>query len=404
MKEPTIIHDSISNTWSIIVKKVNMNLFQVEYPEMTGFITQEEAYRAYNREMNQFAKDMEYIRDMTGVQYTLSSYMQYWYDNIFSAYTTAPSYLQTTKWAIEKIIIPSMENDHLLIDITPDYINEILQKCAKSPYRTAASVSRKLLCVILKTAEMEDLLNLNFSFNSIVHFQRVPPKYVAYKKEDLRKLLEIVKRNDNIYLEILLCLFCGLRIGEVRGLNFDHVDFENHTITVMQQAPYESFITIKTEHGVEKCLNEDCIKPPKSGSSYRTIKVPDIVVDELYRRREKNKQYFKTHPNAVSYWRNYICIGFGGELISSKTVTEGLYKICKKNGLPKISAHGLRHLCATILLEQNVPLEEISHILGHASVSTTVDIYCGEIQGRDNILDFLSSNFDPITHLARKAG
>ena len=46
MKEPTIIHDSISNTWSIIVKKVNMNLFQVEYPEMTGFITQEEAYRA----------------------------------------------------------------------------------------------------------------------------------------------------------------------------------------------------------------------------------------------------------------------------------------------------------------------------------------------------------------------
>lgn len=162
--------------------------------------------------------------------------------------------------------------------------------------------------------------------------------------------------------------------------------------------------TIKTEHGVEKCLNEDCIKPPKSGSSYRTIKVPDIVADELYRRREKNKQYFKTHPNAVSYWRNYICIGFGGELISSKTVTEGLYKICKKNGLPKISAHGLRHLCATILLEQNVPLEEISHILGHASVSTTFDIYCGEIQGRDNILDFLSSNFDPITHLARKAG
>ena len=88
-----------------------------------------------------------------------------------------------------------------------------------------------------------------------------------------------------------MCLFCGLRIGEVRGLNFDHVDLENHTITVMQQAPYESFITIKTEHGVEKCLNEDCIKPPKSGSSYRTIKVPDIVADELYRRREKNKQY-----------------------------------------------------------------------------------------------------------------
>ena len=48
----------------------------------------------------------------------------------------------------------------------------------------------------------------------------------------------------------------------------------------------------------------------------------------------------------------------------------------QKKWLTKISAHGLRHLCATILLEQNVPLEEISHILGHASVSTTFDIYC----------------------------
>ena len=65
------------------------------------------------------------------------------------------------------------------------------------------------------------------------------------------------KRNDNIYLEILLCLFCGLRIGEVRGLNFDHVDFENHTITIMQQAPYESFITVKTEKGVKKRLNKN---------------------------------------------------------------------------------------------------------------------------------------------------
>lgn len=75
-----------------------------------------------------------------------------------------------------------------------------------------------------------------------------------------------------------------------------------------------------------------------------------------------------------------------------------------KNGLPKISSHGLRHLCATILLEQGVPLEEISHILGHASPATTFDIYCGEIQGRTNIIDFLSDNYDPIIHISQKVG
>lgn len=172
----------------------------------------------------------------------------------------------------------------------------------------------------------------------------------------------------------------------------------------MQQIPNESYIEIKTENGIERRVNENCIKPPKSGASYRTLKVPDIIMEELRRRKELNAYYFQTHPEAVQYWKNYVCIGLNGELISNKTVTLGLYKLCKKNGLPKISAHGLRHICATILLEQGVPLEEISHILGHASSSTTFDIYCDEIRGRNNIIDFLSKNLDPIIYMVRKVG
>lgn len=340
----------------------------------------------------------------TGVKYTLSSYIEHWYVDIFKQYTTSPSYLQTTDWAIQRVILPSIEEDHLLINLTPEYINDILQRCAKLPYRTAGIVSRKILCTILKTAEAEELLDIKFSFESIITFPRIPPKYIAYEKEDICKLLEIAKKSDAIYLEILLCLFAGLRIGEVRGLNYDHVDFQNNTITIMQQIPNESYIEIKTENAIERRVNENCIKPPKSGASYRTLKVSDIIMEELRRRKELNAYYFQTHPEAVQYWKNYVCIGLNGELISNKTVTLGLYKLCKKNGLPKISAHGLRHICATILLEQGVPLEEISHILGHASSSTTFDIYCGEIRGRNNIIDFLSKNLDPIIYMVRKVG
>lgn len=118
-------------------------------------------------------------------------------------------------------------------------------------YRTAGIVSRKILCTILKTAEAEELLDIKFSFESIITFPRIPPKYIAYEKEDICKLLEIAKKSDAIYLEILLCLFAGLRIGEVRGLNYDHVDFQNNTITIMQQIPNESYIEIKTENGID---------------------------------------------------------------------------------------------------------------------------------------------------------
>lgn len=73
----------------------------------------------------------------------------------------------------------------------------------------------------------------------------------------------------------------------------------------MQQIPNESYIEIKTENGIERRVNENCIKPPKSGASYRTLKVPDIIMEELQRRKEFNAYYFQTHPEAVQYWNPF---------------------------------------------------------------------------------------------------
>ena len=140
--------------------------------------------------------DMENIKSITGVKYTLSSYIEHWYVDIFKQYTTSPSYLQTTDWAIQRVILPSIEEDHLLINLTPEYINNILQRCAKLPYRTAGIVSRKILCTILKTAEAEELLDIKFSFESIITFPRIPPKYIAYEKEDICK--EFLPRKERL--------------------------------------------------------------------------------------------------------------------------------------------------------------------------------------------------------------
>ena len=151
----------------------------VQAIEQAGYKTKEDAEIAYHKAMHQFAMDMENIKSITGVKYTLSSYIEHWYVDIFKQYTTSPSYLQTTDWAIQRVILPSIEEDHLLINLTPEYINDILQRCAKLPYRTAGIVSRKILCTILKTAEAEELLDIKFSFESIITFPRIPPKYIC---------------------------------------------------------------------------------------------------------------------------------------------------------------------------------------------------------------------------------
>ena len=57
--------------------------------------------------------------------------------------------------------------------------------------------------------------------------------------------------------------------------------------------------------------------------------------------------------------------------------------------------------CLAIMLESGIPLETISHALGHSSVSTTYDIYCGEMDGRDNIRDFLNEKMDPVNYYTK---
>ena len=228
------------------------------------------------------------------------------------------------------------------------------------------------------------------SVTSIIDKKAQLDTQIIWSIKDFNNFLKVVdNERDRLLFSILY--YTGMRKGELLSLCWKDVDLIDQTITINTTA-----CRVRGKG--------QCIKPPKSGASYRTLKVSDIIMEELRRRKELNAYYFQTHPEAVQYWKNYVCIGLNGELISNKTVTLGLYKLCKKNGLPKISAHGLRHICATILLEQGVPLEEISHILGHASSSTTFDIYCGEIRGRNNIIDFLSKNLDPIIYMVRKVG
>lgn len=69
--------------------------------------------------------------------------------------------------------------------------------------------------------------------------------------------------------------------------------------------------------------------------------------------------------------------------------------MCKRNGLPHITVYGLRHMYATILLEQGVSLVKISALLGHSSVNTTFEYYCDQIDENNKIMAFMNNTFVP---------
>jgi len=66
-----------------------------------------------------------------------------------------------------------------------------------------------------------------------------------------------------------------------------------------------------------------------------------------------------------------------------------------RNGLPAVTVHGLRHMFATILVEQGVPLVKISGLLGHSSVNTTFEYYCDVMDEKEKIIAFMNDVFTP---------
>lgn len=220
----------------------------------------------------------------------------------------------------------------------------------------------------------------NFDYDQLVEYRISQKKYVSYTKDQLVQFLSTA-RYDSCYLEVLLALFVGLRSGEILGLNYNNINLKKGTVTVCQQ--------ISTGDRDGKVI------PPKSKSSYRTIKVIPLVIEELKIRKCQNTDFFKKNPGSSKKWKQYVCIGKNGNIKSSNTIGNAVKRICRNAGVPYISPHGLRHLCATILIENGADLEWVAKMLGHKSVQTTMNIYCGQLEDLDKISPFVNKAFDP---------
>ena len=175
----------------------------------------------------------------------------------------------------------------------------------------------------------------------------------------------------------------GLRKGEIYGLRFDDWDEERSTISIRRQITSNPIVTVGTG---DIASYEVIEKPPKTENSYRCLRIPEVVTKEL-RRKEELGELYEDH--------NYISAQANGRPHSVSSMNSALTKLCNRNGIKHISVHSLRHAYAFILLEQNVPLEKVSALLGHSSVHTIFGFYADVVDKNTHILEFINDNFRP---------
>lgn len=358
-----------------------------KYSKKGGFATAQEAEKSYKSYEKQYQDAYRAYHIRYSREFTFKDYLIYWHEDVFS-----PRVENSTKmlsgYVLYNLLLPQMTQDIKLNQVNVEYLNALLEKVALV-CKSAGNKSRELLNMALKEAVVQGYISYN-PVPSTKPYKRTKVKIIVLNKEEMHFFLECASEN-NWYLEILLGLFMGLRKGEILGLKFEDFNMSSHTLTISRQLTSNPLVE-KGSGKVSKYRIAE--KPPKTDNSYRTLKVPEAILEQVQeRKREIEEQKKKLGKDYID--RDYVSCAFNGLPHSTAAFNNALTKLCKRNGLPHLTVHSLRHMYASILMEQGVPLVKISALLGHSSIHTTFEFYC-EIMNEDaSIRDFMNMKFVP---------
>ncbi|MCL1920123.1 MAG: site-specific integrase [Kiritimatiellaeota bacterium] len=192
------------------------------------------------------------------------------------------------------------------------------------------------------------------------------PVAITYPKQE-RKPMRVLSRAEQRVLRkalldgmtvhragILLCLYTGLRVGEVCGLRWDDFSPSLDRVSVRR-----TLQRVSGEGGAGK--TRIILDSPKSPASIRDIPVPKTIVPILAGFRRGGDAYFLStseHPRT-----------------EPRTMQNHFKRVLKAAGIPDANFHCLRHTFSTLCIEAEVDVKSLSEILGHANVTVTLNQY-----------------------------
>lgn len=231
-----------------------------------------------------------------------------------------------------------------------------------------SSTSVKHLHTVLHKA-LEDALRLGLVQRNVVDLVKAPRmRRVEMRVLSLEqvKTLLAVAQGDRFEALYTLAVTTGMRRGELLALRWHDVDLSGGA---SGQAALQVRATL------EKTKGGFIYSEPKSARSRRRIALTAAAAEALrIHRARQTEERLLVGPE----WQDndlVFCTHEGKPLIGSNVLNQNFHPLLKKAGLPRIRFHDLRHTAATLLLLRGVHPKIVSELLGHSSVSLTLDVY-----------------------------
>ena len=244
-----------------------------------------------------------------------------------------------------------------------------------------------VLSMVLDLAVRDDVIKANPCRGTLKELQREYGKdakeiraLTLKEQKVFESFLAKPGRYHGYYPIFIVMLWTGMRVGEVLGLRWEHIDFENNEIDV-------NHILLYYDKG-KGDGSEYAINPPKTKGSIRTVPMLPVVREALLMEKENQELLGIKCESVIDGYTNFIFLNSKGKVLHHKKLNHQLKNICEAineklkkeenppiEEFPHVHNHMLRHTFATRMREAGADMTAVSDMMGHEGILITLKTY-----------------------------
>jgi len=278
----------------------------------------------------------------------LGDYLDYWLLIVKSSSTRHSTYVSYES-TVRLYLKPGLGKKYLTKLCVPDVQSFLDNQSKSGKSNRNLQKMRIVLSAALERACYEERLIRNVARQAKTPMYK-PKEVLPWNLVQLGKFLEFARASPHYAIFVLMSLY-GLRTGEALGLSWSDIDYDNRVILVRKQIHF-----INNQYGIAEL---------KTKASRRELPLLDIAKRVL----QKCPQSYEGPVPQLLFKTS------GGLPVDYNNLRRSFKSISRKAGLPVITLHTLRHTAATNLKNLGIPAKDAQSILGHAHITTTLQIY-----------------------------